>query len=259
MRVYIEADLEGASGLWRGEQVRPSSPAAWAYGKGCLARDVNTVVDAAFANGASAVVVKDGHGPGGLDWLKVDARAAVERAGPAPETSPSLDETFDCVFLVGRHAMAGTPLAFLEHTQSSRNWFDFKINGRSQGEIGQLICYAGHYHVPAALVTGDRAACAEAERLFPGIVTAEVKTARCRSQATCYPPEHCRLLLRERTAEAMEKVRAGRIAPWIPDKPMSLELTVQRVELADEMDQRWRTGPRTFRKQIDDQRLVVRF
>jgi D-aminopeptidase len=30
---------------------------------------------------------------------------------------------------IGLHAMAGTQNAFLEHTQSSKQWFDYQING----------------------------------------------------------------------------------------------------------------------------------
>ena len=257
MRIYIETDLEGPSGVWKGSQVRPDSPGDYEYGKGCLVRDVNEVVHAAFENGATEVVVRDGHGPGGLNWDQVDPRAAVERSGPTPHWFPSLNETFDCVFLIGAHAMAGTTKAFLEHTQSSRNWFDFKINGQSQGEVGQFNAYAGRYGVPLALVTGDRAVCEEMNKLFPQVVTAEVKYALYRRQCCCHPIEYCKKLLRDKTAEAMEKARSGKLQPWVLEKPVQLELTVQRVELADELPPEYRVGARTFKKTVEDQRLVM--
>jgi len=245
MKIYIETDLEGPSGVWKASQVQPDSGRDYEYGRRCLTSDVNVVVGAAFDSGAEEVVVRDGHGPSGLVWDQIDPRAAVERRGPAPFTFPSLDETFDCVFMIGAHAMAGTQGAFLEHTQSSRTWFDFKINGQSQGEVGQLACYAGHYGVPLAFVSGDRALCREINRLFPSAATAEVKWTLWRRECCCYPVEHCRKLLRDKTAEAMEKVRAGQLAPWVLEKPVVLDLTVQRVEVADGMDQA-RSAPRNL-------------
>jgi len=257
VKIYIETDLEGASGVWKAEQVRPASGGEYEYGKRCLVRDVNEVVDAAFANGATEIIVRDGHGPGALNWDQVDGRVSIERRGSLPMVFPSLDETCDCVFMIGAHAMAGTAAAFLEHTQNSREWYDFKLNGQSQGEVGQFAAYAGHYGVPLALVTGDRALCAEIGRLFPDAVTAEVKKAAFRDQCTCYPAETVRKLLRERTAQAMQKVREGKLKPWVLDKPVELELVYQRVETADRGPQELRVGPRTFRKRVQDQRLVV--
>ena len=257
MKIYIETDLEGPSGVWKASQVRPDAGKDYEYGKSCLLRDVNEVVDAAFEAGAKEIVVRDGHGPGALDWDKVDPRVSLERRGLTPRWFPSLDESCDCVLMIGAHAMAGTPGAFLEHTQSSRDWFDFKINGTSQGEVGQLAAYAGHYQVPLEMVTGDRAVCEEMHRLFPGTVAAEVKTATYRKHCTCHPIDYCRKLLRQKTGEALDAVRAGKIEPWVLDLPVGLELTLQRVELADDMPQQYRVGPRVFRKEVADQRLVM--
>jgi len=257
MKIYIETDLEGSSGVWKGEQVQPANTGDYAYGKRCLVHDVNTVVDSAFANGATEVIVRDGHGPGALNWDEVDRRVSLERRGALPMIFPSLDDTCDCVFMIGAHAMSGTAEAFLEHTQSSREWFDFKINGQSQGEVGQLAAYAGHYGVPLAMVSGDRALCAEIGRLFPEVVTAEVKKARYRNQCTCYPAERVTELLAHKTAEALANVRAGTCKPWILDKPIEIELMYQRVETADAGPQEFRTGPRTFKKRVEDQRLVI--
>jgi len=249
--------MEGASGVWKASQVDPGCPAEYQYGKRCLQRDVNAVVQAAFDNGAAEVIVRDGHGPGALDWDQIDPRAAIERRALLPDLFPSLDQTCGCAIMIGCHAMAGTPRAFLEHTQSSTEWFDFKINDRPQGEVGQFASYAGHYGVPLAFIAGDRAACEEIGRLFPDTVTAEVKWALKRGECTCHPAEYCQKLLREKTAEALRKVKAGQIKPWVLDKPVEIELIVQRVELADRMPQQYRVGPRTFRKRVSDQRLVI--
>ena len=264
MNVYVRTDLEGASGLWRGSQVAPLPNQAgdYAYGRRCLAWDVNQVVDAAFEGGARRVVVADCHGPGGLDWDQVDPRAALEKPGGlAAHKYPSFADGFDCVLDVGRHAMAGTRNAFLEHTQSSRNWFEFRINGRPQGELGIFAAYAGGFGVPIALVTGDRAACAEAADLLPYVVTAEVKYAMRRQRGVhCYPRADVQTRLREATAAALQRTAAGEAKPWRPDTPLELELTLQRTDLGDDMETRapaWqRVSGRTFRRRIDDPKEI---
>ncbi len=257
MKIYMETDMEGASGLWKESQTQPDSPGDYEYGKRCLTRDVNTVVAAAFDNGASQIVIRDGHGGSGLNWDEVDARAAVERGARLPMIFPSLTDEFDCFFLIGGHAMAGTAEAFLDHTQSSMTWFEFKINSQPHGELGQRVAYAGHYGVPLVLTSGDRAYCNEVNRMFPDIVTAEVKYALIRNQCCCHPQKQCQELLTEKTTEAMEKVRAGKVKPWVLEKPFEIELTVQRTDVAERFDQSVRVGPRTFRKQLEDQRLAI--
>ena len=258
MNIYIGTDLEGASGAWRGSQVSPEYPSDYAYGRGCLTRDVNTVIGAAFDQGAESIVVCDGHGPGGLDWEDVDPRVTLEKGGGV---FPSLGEDTDCLFSVGRHAMAGTMGAFLEHTQTSRDWFEFRINGVPQGEMGIMACYAGHFGAPLALVTGDRAACEEAHRLFPEAATAEVKHSVARQgPCSCRPAAEVEKLLRERTVEAMDRVRSGQVVPFQLTGPITLELTYQRVDLADALSRRnprWqRVDGRTLRCEVERQNEI---
>jgi len=261
MNIYIMTDLEGASGVWKDTQVFSENTSDYAYAKKCMARDVNTVVKTAFAEGATKIVVVDGHGPGCLDWDEVDPRVSLERPSLiAGHTFPSLDASFDCVFLIGQHAMAGTANAFLEHTQDSTRWFDYQLNGVSHGEISQLAAFAGHFEIPLVFVSGDRAACEECHRLFPEIITAEVKYAQERNAASCHPAEYCQNLLRDKTIESMTKVRAKKIAAWKPKKPILVELTLQRVAEADQRAKHKplskRVAPRTFQRSVDDARLI---
>jgi D-aminopeptidase len=50
-----------------------------------------------------------------------------------------MNETVDGLMLMGHHAKAGTPNAFLPHTETTA-WADFSINGQSVGEIGIGAC-----------------------------------------------------------------------------------------------------------------------
>jgi len=97
---------------------------------------------------------------------------------------PGLDETFDAVFCIDYHAMAGTQNGFLDHTQSSASWFNYYLNGHRTEELGQVGTLTGRYDVPVLLVTGDQAACDEAHAFFGEIEVVSVKQAVC----SLHPP-----------------------------------------------------------------------
>ena len=94
-----------------------------------------------------------------------------------------MNETVDGLMLMGHHAKAGTPNAFLPHTENT-DWADFSINGQSVGEIGIETCFAGHWGVPLILAQGDEAMCKEVQAQFPGAVTACVKRAESFDRCT---------------------------------------------------------------------------
>jgi D-amino peptidase len=260
MKVYIATDMEGASLVWKPEQVSEDQGAEYEYGRRQATADVNAAVSAAFEAGATRVVVQDGHGPGALIWDQVDSRAEVERIRDAGCLQPAIDESFDALLQVGRHAMAGTPGAFLDHTQNSKRWFSYRLNGVEYGEIAQEAFYAAAFGVPFAFCAGDRAACEEARRQFPGVSTAEVKAAVKRNAARCLGAEVARARIRQGVVEALGAL--GRLRPVMLRTPITVELTLYRTDMIDElMDHRGieRVDGRTVRMVVSDQRDILRF
>jgi D-amino peptidase len=261
MNVYIATDMEGISLIWKPEQVSSSTGGVeYEYGRRQSTADINAAVEAAFDAGAKRVVVQDGHGPSALLWDQVDPRAEVERIPNAACLQPSLDESFDALLQVGRHAMAGTPMAFLDHTQSSAHWFSYKLNGVEYGEIAQEAFYAAAFGVPFVFCAGDRAACEEAERQFPGVVTAEVKRAVKRNAAHCVSGDVARKRIRDGVKAGLAKAKD--IKPILLDKPITMELTLYRTDMIDDyMSRRTveRVDGRTIRASVDDQRDILRF
>jgi D-amino peptidase len=134
---------------------------------------------------------------------------------------PGLDESFDAVFELGCHAMAGTEKAFLDHTQSG-SWVNYFVNGVKMGEIGQVAVIAGHYSVPVTLVAGDLAATLEAKSLLGNIEAVSVKTAYDRNYARCIHPVKTRLLIKDAAKKAMS--RAKEISPYVVKKPITIKL-----------------------------------
>jgi D-amino peptidase len=231
MKIYVLCDMEGTSGIWNREQTDRSSP-QYEQGRALLMADVDAAAAGAYAGGATEVVVCDTHGNGGNFRIEqMDPRPRYETPSYLSPL-PSLDESFAGLILTGHHAMAGTLNGFLDHTQSSMHWFEYRINGQAYGEIGQETAYAGHFGVPLIMVTGDETACQEAQTQFPGIVTVAVKRALGRNRACCLHPEKARELIREGAVRAVRL--AGTLKPWRLTPPITLELTFYRTDMADE-------------------------
>lgn len=173
MRIYLMTDMEGVAGLLNHDDWCMHQSRYYDLGRELLTREVNAAVDGFFAGGATAVRVVDGHGAGGINPVQLDARAELMR-GFGMGWPFLLNDGFDAVAWVGQHAKAGTPFAHIAHTQWF-NYIDLSINGVSIGEFGQLALCAAELGIPSIFLSGDQAACAEAQQLAPGIETVSVK------------------------------------------------------------------------------------
>jgi D-amino peptidase len=249
MKIYIMTDMEGASGIRQQEECQTDGP-MFEPARKYLMGDVNAAVAGCFDGGATEVVVNDGRT---LDMEQMDPRASYETPVGGWHPLPGLDESFDGFMVVGGHAMAGTSNAFLDHTQSSVAWHDYYINGKRYGEIGQWTAVAGHFGAPLLFVCGDRAACEEADRQFPGAVTVAVKEAISRNRARItLPPERAHEAIREGAKQAMSLV--GKLEPWKLEPPIEIKLEFNRSDLADNVAHHAgveRVDARTVRKIVE--------
>ncbi len=237
MKVYIITDMEGISGVWRQEMVQPTAPDHYAVGRRLLMADINAAVRGAFDGGATEVIVNDGHG-GAPHLLLEEMDERAEYVRPAGGACPmvGLDESFDAVFHLGAHAMAGTRDAFLDHTQSSASWYNFYLNGAKYGELGQTAIIAGHYGVPLVLVCGDLAACAEARDLLGegNCVTVSVKEGIGRQWARCLQPMRAQRMIEEAAKQSLQLV--GKAQPYRIETPIRVRLEFYRSDMADPYD-----------------------
>ncbi len=166
----------------------------------------------------------------GLIWSQW-CEAGAATGGILALISYGRDDSYQGTFFIGAHPMSGTMNGFLDHTMDSSHWFTFRIDGQAVGEIGMETAHAGHFGVPLIMVTGDEAACQEAQAQFPGIVTVPVKRGLGRNRAHCLPPAQAQELIRQGAAEAVR--RAKQCRPWKLAAPIELELTYYRSDYAD--------------------------
>ena len=235
LKIWMHWDMEGVSGLFHRDQAwykqKHVKPEVAEEGIKLLIADVNSAAEAALKAGATELIICDTHGGGGNFRPKemfADPRITYlfKSGGYEGEVfrwMPGMNETVDGLMLMGHHAKAGTPGAFLAHTNSN-GWADFTINGQSVGEIGIETCFAGHWEVPLILVHGDEAACKETREQFPHAITVSVKKAESYDVCTGLDAAAARKLTAEKIAEAIHKLRTAKPAPFKPKLPMQVSL-----------------------------------
>ena len=219
-------DLERPAGVNRWLQTREGETPEKAAAMRLLTAEVNAAVEGIHMSDPDAdVIVCDGHGTGGLIFDDLYADAQVILHGSGMRIPYGLDPTFDALFFVGQHAMAGTPDAPLCHTYSSRRVEYYMLNSCHIGEIGCLAAIAGAMGVPTVFLSGDDKACAEATALNPQIVTVAVKQGLGIELALHLSATRARAAIRAGAARAVRLIPT--IRPITIGPPYELEIRVR--------------------------------
>ena len=249
MKIFILTDMEGVSGIVDWKNYAKEDGQYWRLGCELLTKEVNAAIEGGLEAGADEFVVWAGHG-GGTSITIDKLHTSAKFLGGSPSYKLMLDKSYDAMFLVGNHAMEGTPNANLNHTFSSVHVQGMKLNGKYIGEIGMTAAMAGWFNIPTILVTGDEAACAEAKAIIPDISAAPVKKGVSQFAAICLHPEKARELIREKAAEAVR--RLGKIKPYKVKPPYSLEVEFRTTE-----GMSWRLGRKGIEK-VDEKTIRVK-
>ena len=223
MKIYILTDLEGPAMISRFNQTREAGPQKQTAMK-LLTWEINAAVDGILeVDPGAEIVVWDGHGNGGIDVLEFHPEAKLIARGPIGPPY-YLDGTYDALFFVGQHAMAGTPNAPLSHTYSSRSIEYYKLNGMLVGEFGCRAAMAGEFDVPTVFISGDDKAVAEAKQLIPSIYAVETKQGLGQELALHLSPQKSRESIRKTAVEACRNINL--IKPLKIEPPYEQEIRV---------------------------------
>jgi len=225
VKIMIATDMEGVGGVITSSQTgRATVSTAEHYdeqqrARHLLTQEVNAAVQGAKEGGADEVVVWDGHHSGNnflVDELHPDAEYHI---GGGYRIWIPFDDSYDAFAMLAFHAMAGTPNAVLEHTQSY-SVVRYSVNGVEMGEIGQAALLAGHFGIPAIFISSDDAGCAEAKKLLGDhIVAVSVKSGTGREGARLKAPAKCRELIRAGMKEAISLIGRPETKPYRLDPP----------------------------------------
>ncbi len=224
MKIMIHTDLEGAARVFSFAQCLDNANPEKRVAMRFLTAEVNACVDGILdEDPAAEIVVRDGHGPGGIDFETLTDKASL--ISGKGKGGVGFDSSYDAMFIVGQHSMEGTKGGNLCHTYSPDEIESWRLNGAFIGEFHIHAYQAGTVHgVPVALLSGDEAAVAEAKALIPGIVGVAVKKGFGRESAQSKSPGEARKLIRAGAAEAVRRVRAKKIPPVRIEPPYMLEI-----------------------------------
>lgn len=234
--VYIVTDLEGVAGVVSFDDQAYDTGRYYDRAKRLAMAEVNAAVEGFMEEGVEDILIWDGHGAGGL-WFE-DMHPAAKMMHGRPSAPRSVRDPivcqYDALAIIGQHAMAGVAESNMNHTQSSRHIDSYHLNGQPIGEIAQLALYWGSYGMPLIFLTGEEAACREAEELVPRIVTASTKRGLSRNSAISVSALEARRRIREGAKQAVKQHRENPLAPLAWEGPYVLE---KRFFHTDEADQ----------------------
>jgi D-amino peptidase len=239
MKMFVITDLEGVCGVVdHAQQCRPNGK-YYEQARRLATLELNALVEGALEGGATEIIAWDGHAgfPGGLDIELLHPECKLIMAagdgGPA-----GLDTSFDAVFLLGLHSMAGTNKSVLSHSFMP-NVAGCWINGLKVGEIGMIFAIAGQFGLPTVFISGDRAAIEEARTLIPeikGVIVKEGISSEVKGLSTApalsLSPQKARALIRDAAKKAMAKV--GTIKPFYMKSPYKVRTQFTKSKFAEE-------------------------
>lgn len=203
MRFFIMTDMEGVSGVVDFDRFCNAESVYYEKAKRLTTLEVNAAVEGILSTGSHEVVVCDGHGGGALDIELLHKEASLIM-GSGLKLMFEMDHGhYDAFLMVGQHAMKNAPGSNLGHTFDHINIISLTINGLLIGEAGVNALRAGIFDVPAIYLSGDEAACSEAESIIPGIYTCAVKRGISTTSAECLAPEKVRDKIRESVGKAV--------------------------------------------------------
>lgn len=232
MKIYISVDMEGITGVVTGDQL---SPQGFEYSRfrEFMTQEANTAIEAAFAGGATEIVVSDSHGNGeSLLIEKLPKNITLVRSWPRPlMMMQGIDETFAGAIFIGYHSSTTNPAGVRAHTMSSATLADVQLNGVSVPEAGINAAIAGHFNVPVIMISGDDAAVKEATGLLGNIEGAVVKWNYGFHSARTLMPEAANDLIREKVRKAMSRI--GEFKPYKVSVPIRLDVRFKNYRPAE--------------------------
>lgn len=241
MKLFICADMEGATGIVHRDQLLPEGGAPYVAGCKLLTGDIAAAVAGAVAAGVTEVVVSEGHAHMrnvNLEDLPAEARLV---RGPALWAQKplcqiaGLDDTFDLAFFLGFHSRAGTPGGLLSHTWAGAIVHELTVNGRVFGETAINAAICGDFGVPVALVSGADELCAEATADLGDVELAITKKTLGFNLAECWGPQATWPRITAAAARAVRRTKAGEFRPFYVPGPVTAEIETHRREMSARM------------------------
>ncbi|HSV57134.1 MAG TPA: M55 family metallopeptidase [Magnetospirillaceae bacterium] len=187
-KLFVSADIEGVSGIVDFKET-DNGDFQSAYFRAQMTREVRAACDAAVAAGVSDILLKDAHGNGrSIDPSALPRSVCILRSWTKDPLvmMGGLDSSFEGVFFIGYHSMAGSGGNPLSHTLDP-NVQELRINGQAVSEFVINAYTAASMGVPVMLLTGDRELCESAREYNPNIRTVPVSEGIGNGSVSIHP------------------------------------------------------------------------
>lgn len=207
LRVYISVDIEGMEGVVSyNETLRGKGD--YELSRRRLTKDVNAAIAAAKAEGATEILVCEGHAD--MENLLFDELdPAADLISGAMRSSLQMQEIeagFDAMVLFGHAGGGQTVGGVLDHTFNSKKIHGLRLNGLTMNtEAVFNAAVAGHYGVPMVAVIGDRAVVNEVHTFLPDCEGIVVKEGLSRFSARSIHPVRARERIEQGVRKALRE------------------------------------------------------
>lgn len=234
-KVFISFDMEGVTILSSWTEIRKDAPSLGEI-RSCATEEVSAAVRGIrrASHGRCDIVVCDAHA-GGTNLLidRLPTGISVVKGTPREfYMLETIDESFDLLFCIGYHAMAGSLRAGMDHTYSSSILYSVRINGVPVGETEINAGLAGHYGVPLGLITGDDQLINEVHAFFGDVPeTVITKYGISRFAAKCRHPVDVQNEIESKAARAVKTIR--RFQPFTFTAPIDAVFEVTSSVIGD--------------------------
>jgi D-amino peptidase len=222
-KIFISVDMEGISGVVQPAQLGPDG-FEYQRAREWMTGEVNAAIAGIHDAGAAEIVVCDSHGNGQsvlIDKLPDEVR--IVRGFPRPlEMMQGIDDSFAAAMFIGYHGSEWMTDAVRSHTISSARLLGVKLNGLEVSEGIFNAALAGHFGVAVALISGDRLAVTQLQKLVPAAEGVIVKEPYGYHSAMTVTPARGQALIREAAKRAMTKL--GSLQPYRVTTPVALEI-----------------------------------
>lgn len=260
MKIYISSDMEGVAGVTAWQQVDARTPhAEYPLYRRYYSQEVAAAARGAQNAGASEITINDSHGPMRnllFDELPDDVRVIFGNRKPYSMVQ-DCDGSYAGAFFIGYHGAIGDADAVLCHTYTPSVIYEARINGTVCSEATINAALLGHYGVPLLYVTGDRATVEGVQRQMPWVHGTIVKESIGNFSANSISPAAAQRAIETGASEAI--AGASKAKPFTFEPPISLEITLGKVEQADYVSMIpgfERAGPRAVRF-VDDEMPTI--
>ena len=261
MKLYISCDMEGTAAVSSWQQCDPSNTAEYPYYRRLMSQEVRAAIDGAREGGATDVLINDSHSSmRNVLWDELPHNVRMIYGNRKPYSMvQGLDGDCKAAFFTGYHGAAGEANATLEHTYTPNTIYSLRINGVRCSEATLNAGLAGHYGVPVALITGDRATVDHAREQMPWMNGVVVKESIGKFAVDSISPHAALDAIRAGAREAMERI--AQMKPYVFKPPITMEIDTVLSEQADFIELMpgfERTGGRSVRFVHDDFPTIFR-